>query len=138
MLRHAAGAQVKGESPPRRPSDTAWEPEPGAVPPTRVVRPSSLCGSCAGRQVSFHGTVPPTPIRPPRRTPRKRTVTPSKWGTTTCPAPAQDVVLTSDQRSASPPPPPALCGHLHHCSAIPSIAASSPALWEPKTMGHCC
>jgi hypothetical protein len=30
----------KGESPPRRPTDTAWEPYPGAVPPTLLVGPS--------------------------------------------------------------------------------------------------
>jgi hypothetical protein len=79
MLRHIAGARVKGESPPRRPSDTAWESDPDAVRPTRIVRPSpALCGCYEGRSVSFRDTVPPTPAPPPRRAPRKRTTTPSK------------------------------------------------------------
>jgi hypothetical protein len=29
-----------------------------------------------------------------------------------------------------------LCRHPQHCAAIPSTTASSPALWEPKSMGH--
>jgi hypothetical protein len=39
---YVVGAWVKGESLPRRPSDTAWESYPGAVPPTHVMR--ELCG----------------------------------------------------------------------------------------------
>jgi hypothetical protein len=45
QARDAAGARVKGESPPCRPSDTAWESYLGVVPPTRPVWPSlALCG----------------------------------------------------------------------------------------------
>jgi hypothetical protein len=44
--------------------------------------------------------------------------------------------VTSDQRSTCPASLPALCGHPHHCAAIPGAAASCPALWEPRTTGH--
>jgi hypothetical protein len=57
-------------------------------------------------------------------------------GTTTCPAPARDGAVTSGQQSAAPLSPPALCGHPRHCAAIPGAAASSLALWEPRSMGY--
>jgi hypothetical protein len=41
MVWYVVGTLVKGESLPRRPSDTAWESYPGAVPPTRPVQ--ELC-----------------------------------------------------------------------------------------------
>jgi hypothetical protein len=45
MLWHIMGAQVKGESLPRRPSDTAWESDLSVVRPTRTVQPYPvLCG----------------------------------------------------------------------------------------------
>jgi hypothetical protein len=46
--------------------------------PATIQPSSAMCGCCAGWLVSFHGTVPPTPALPPRRTPRNRTVAPSK------------------------------------------------------------
>jgi hypothetical protein len=137
MLWHIAGARVKGESPPRQPSDTAWESYPRAVPPTRVVRQSpTLCGSCAGKLVS-------TPRHCVAHSRTASTSHPSKEdggtlekGTIICPAPAQDGAVMSDQWSMSPPSLLALCGHPHHYAAIPGTAASSPALWKPGTMGH--
>jgi hypothetical protein len=137
MLWYAAGARVKGESLPRRPSDTAWESYPDAVPPTCVVRPSlALCGSYAGRPVS-------TPRHYAAHSHTASTSNPSKedggtleWGMAICPAPAQDGAMTSDQWSTFPPSLLALCGHPHHSAAIPGAAASSPTLWKPKTTGH--
>jgi hypothetical protein len=137
MLWHAAGARVKRESPSRRPSNTASESYPGAVPPTHVVRPSpTLCGSYAGRPMSTprHCAVPSRTASTSNSS--KEDGGTLERGTTICPSLAQDGAMTSDQRSMSPPSLPALCGHPHHCAAIPSAAASSPALWKPRTMGH--
>jgi hypothetical protein len=47
-------------------------------------------------------------------------------GTAACPVPAHDGAVTSYQWSTFPPSPPALCGHAHHCGAIPGTAAPSP------------
>jgi hypothetical protein len=139
MLWHAVGARVKGESPPRRPSDTAWESYPGVVPPTRVVRPPPvLCRKAVStpRRYAAHSRTAPVSH------PSKEDGGTLERGTTICPAPTQDGAVTSDQRSTSPPSLPALCGHPRHCAAIPGTAASSPALWEPRTTGHlharCC
>jgi hypothetical protein len=134
---HAAGSRVKGESPPRRPSNTAWESYPSVVPPTRVVRPSTtMCESCAGRSVS-------TPRHYASHSRTASTSHPSKEdggtlerGMTIRPAPTQDGVVTSDQRSVSPLSLPTLCGHPHRYAAIPGTTASSLALWEPGTTGH--
>jgi hypothetical protein len=93
-------------------------------------------------QCQLRDTVPPTPVRPPRHTPQKRTAEPSKEVRTPTPAPALDNAVTSDQWSASPPSPPALCGHLRCCATIAGTAAASPTLWEPGTTRHhharCC
>jgi hypothetical protein len=122
MLWHVTGARVKGESPPRRSSDTVWESYPGVVRPTRTVRPSpALCGCCARRPVSFHDTVPPTPVPPPRRPlergwrhPRKRYGHLLRTG-------------SGRRRDIRPaghvfPVTSALCGHPRHCSVIPNTA----------------
>jgi hypothetical protein len=137
MLWHAAGARVKGESPPRRPSDTAWESYPGVVLPTHVVRLSpAQCGSCAGRSVS-------TPRHYAAHSRTASTSHPSKEDggtlerrTAAYSAPAWDGAVTSGQQGASPPSCLALCGHPRHCAAIPGTAASSPTLWKPGMMGH--
>jgi hypothetical protein len=143
MLSHAAGALVKGESPPRRPSDTSWESYLGVVPSTRAVRPSpALCGSCAGRPVS-------TLRYCAAHSRTTSTLHPSKVDggtlercTAAYSAPARDGAVTSGQQGASPPSLPALYGHPRHCAAIPNTATSSPALWKPGMMGHrhtrCC
>jgi hypothetical protein len=97
MLWHATGARVKGESPPRRPSDTAWESYPGAVPPTRVVRSSlALCGSCAGRSVSTPRHCVAHSRAASMSHPSKEDDGTLKRGTTICPVPTQDDVVTSD------------------------------------------
>jgi hypothetical protein len=72
MLWYTAGARVKGESPPRRPSDTAWESYLGVVPPTRCA------GAVREDRCQLHDTVPLTPVPRPRHTPRRRMVEPSK------------------------------------------------------------
>jgi hypothetical protein len=60
-----AGAQVKDESTPRR----AWASRPVTVPPTPPVRPSPpLCDAVQHGQRQSRGTMPPTPVRPTRRT----------------------------------------------------------------------
>jgi hypothetical protein len=80
--------------------------------------------------------MPPTPVRPARRTPRKGDGGTLEKGTEAYPAPARDDAVTSDQWSASPPSAPALRGHPHRCVPISGTAASSPVLWEPKTTRH--
>jgi hypothetical protein len=71
-LRLARG-RPRPATPPRRPSDTAWESYPSAVPPTHAVWPSpALCGSCVGRPVLFHDAVPPTPVPPPSHPIKRR------------------------------------------------------------------
>jgi hypothetical protein len=60
-----AGAQVKDESTPLR----VWESRPGTAPPTPLARPSPpLCNVVRRGQQQPRGTVPPTPVRPTRRT----------------------------------------------------------------------
>jgi hypothetical protein len=60
-----AGAQVKDESTPLR----AWESRPGTAPPTPLARPSPpLCNTMRRGQQQPRGTMPPTPVRPMRRT----------------------------------------------------------------------
>jgi hypothetical protein len=71
-------------------------------------------------QCQLRDTVPPTPVRPAHRNPQK------KYGR-----------LPRAQWSASSPSPSALCGHPHHCAAIPSTAMPSPSLWEPRTTRRC-
>jgi hypothetical protein len=131
MPRYIAGAQVKGESPPRRPSNTAWESYPGAVPPTRDVRPSpALCGSCAGRLVSFHDAVPPTPVPPPCRSLERGRRNPRKGydhlpGTR--PRRRRDVRPAKRVPSATSGPvrpSPSLCRHPERCSVIRDIVGT--------------
>jgi hypothetical protein len=131
--RHAAGAQVKRESPPRRPSDTAWESYPGAVPPARTVRPSpALCGKAGVNSVTLCHPLPYrlhiAPLERGRGNPRKCTTAYS--------APAWDDVVTSGQQGASPPSLLALCGHPRLCAVIPGTTAASLAPWELGMMGH--
>jgi hypothetical protein len=131
MLWHVTGARVKGESPPRRPSNTAWESYPNAVRPTRTVRPSpTLCGCCAGRSVSFHDTVPPTRVPPPRRPLERGRRHPRKGydhllctrrGRRCDVRPAKRVFpITSGPVRPSPP----LCRHPRHCSVIPTTVGT--------------
>jgi hypothetical protein len=94
MLWHVTSARVEGESPARWPSDTAWESYPGGVRPTRTVRPSpALCECCVGRPVSFHDTVAPTPVPPPRR-PSKGDDDTLERGTVIYSAPARGDAVT--------------------------------------------
>jgi hypothetical protein len=85
--------------------------------------------------------VPPTSVRPARCTLERGRRNPRK-GYGHLPAPTQNSVVTSDERSASPPSPSAQCGHPRRCATIPGTAAPSPVLWEPGTTRHhhtrCC
>jgi hypothetical protein len=50
-----------------------WNRIPAPFEQPAAVQPSpTLCGCCAGWSVSLYGTVLPTPILPPHRTPRTR------------------------------------------------------------------
>jgi hypothetical protein len=66
----------KGESSPRRSTDTAWESSPVTMQP--VCRYAAIPGAvvargkpCVDKLVSFQNTVSPTPVLLPRRAPRK-------------------------------------------------------------------
>ena len=122
MLWHVTGARVKGESPSRRPSDTAWESDPGVVRPTRTVQPSpALCGCCAAWPVSFRDTVPPTPVPPPRRAPRKRTAAPSGGVRPPIPRPPGATPWRKAGEARHLRHLPALCSHPQRCAAIPGV-----------------
>jgi hypothetical protein len=76
---------------------------PGNHIPTLFRQPSP-CGHpwhCRGAvregRCQLRDTVPPTPVRSARHTPRKRTAEPSKRGTDAYPAPARDDAVTLDQ-----------------------------------------
>jgi hypothetical protein len=123
MLWHAAGVWVKGGSPPRQPSDTAWESYPDAVPPTRAVRPSpTLCGSCAGRPVSTPRHCAVHSYTASTSHPSKEDGGTLKKRTTAYSAPAWNDTVTSGQQGASPPSSP----------AIPGTAASPSAVGTQK------
>jgi hypothetical protein len=87
----------------------------------------------------------PTPVRPTRPHPRKRTAEPSKGRGTTMPRPHKDNVVTSGRRDRSPPSPSVLCDHprrpptpsraLHHhpqhCGGMGRQDAATPAAVHP-------
>jgi hypothetical protein len=100
---------------------------PGNHIPTLFDQPA-LCGHprrCAGRPVSFHDTVPPTPVPPPRRPlergrrhPRKR------YDHLLCTRRGRRCDVTLAGRvfpitSGPVRPSPPLCRHPRHCSVIP-------------------
>jgi hypothetical protein len=123
MLWHAAGARVKGESPPRRPSDTTWESYPSVVPPTRAVRPSpALCGKAGVNSTTLCRPLPYrlhiVPLKRGRWNPRKAYshLLRTRLGR------RRDVRLArrvSSVTSGPVRPSPPLCHHLGHCSIIP-------------------
>jgi hypothetical protein len=123
MLRRAAGARVKGESPPRRPSNTAWESYPGAVPPTRPVWPSSaLCGKAGVDSVTLCRPLPyglhVAPLERGRWNPRKRygCIHRARAGQR---RDIRPVARVSSITSGPVRPSPLLCHHPGHCSTIP-------------------
>jgi hypothetical protein len=122
MLWRDASARVKGESPPRRHPDTAWESYPGVVPPTRPVQPSSAhCGGCAARPMSALWHCATHPVRPPCRTPRRRAAAPSKE--VRMPTPRSRRTMSWRQASGA-----CLLRHLRPCAAIPVAVPPSQAL----------
>jgi hypothetical protein len=136
MLWHAAGARVKGESPPRQPFDTAWESYPALFhQPVLCGHPRRCAGSMWEGRCQLHDTVSPTLVPPPRRTPRKRTVEPSKGVWPSAPHPPK----TAPWRQISGA---RLLHHFWLCASIPATVLPSQALWEPGTTGHrharCC
>jgi hypothetical protein len=139
ILWHAAGARVKGESPPRRPTDTAWESYPRVVSPTRPVRPSlALCGKAGVNSVTMCRPLPyglhVAPLERGRRNPRK-------WyghqprARTGRRRDVRPVERVSSVTSSPVRPSPPLC-------TIQGTAAPSPALRNPGTTRHrharCC
>jgi hypothetical protein len=138
MLWHAAGARVKGESPPRRPSDTAWESYPDAVPLTRSVRPSlALCGKASVnsvalcRPLSYRHHIAPlergqwNPRKGYGRLPRAR----SGWRRD-----AGSVECVSSVTSGPVRPSPPLCHHPRHCSVIPGTVEARDDETPPRPL----
>jgi hypothetical protein len=139
MLWHAPGAWVKGESPSRRPSDTAWESYLGVVPPTLPVRPSlALCGKAGVNSMTPCCLLPyglhVAPLERGRWNPRKR------YGRQPCTRAGRrrddrPVERVYSVTYGPVQPSPQLCHHPGHCSTIPT-------LWKPGTTRHhqarCC
>jgi hypothetical protein len=128
-----AGARVKDESMPRR----TWESRPSTAPPTLPARPSPpLCDAVRHGQQQPRGTVPPTPVRPTRRTLEKRRRSPEgKANDYAAPAQGQrrDVgpagPVTSVAIGPVRPSPPSP-------NTIPATVSPSPTLWERAVTGH--
>jgi hypothetical protein len=136
------GVRVKGESPPRRPSNTAWESYPALFRQPSLWGHLRHCTTLCGRaSVNFVTLYHPL-MYGRRAAPSKEDGRTLERGTDIYFAPTRDDVVTSDQWSVSPPSPSALCSHPRRCATIPRAAAPSPALWEPETTRHrhdrCC
>jgi hypothetical protein len=88
--------------------------------------------------VSFHDTVSPTPVPPPRHPPRKRTAAPSKGvqpPTPPCLGRRRDIRSTGrvfPVTSGPVRPSPPLCRHPKHCSAIPNIVGTQVVRTPPR------
>jgi hypothetical protein len=127
VLTHA-GAQVRDESAPCRPSDTAWESYPVVVSSTLPVRPSPpLYGTLQQGQRQLHDTVLPTLIRPARRTLERGRRNPQKRDRRLSharPGRHRDVGPVRRVSSVTiSPVRPSLLPRCHpgHCSAIPDV-----------------
>jgi hypothetical protein len=132
-----ADAQVKGESPPRRSPDTAWEYDPDVVPLT------CHCAAIPSVVQVLCGMAGVIPWHCAARSRPSSTLHPSKGDSdalkrrmATNPAPIQDDVVTQGERSTSPPSPPTLCDHPQCCPAIPGTAEPSPTLWGLMLTGR--
>jgi hypothetical protein len=142
-------AQVKGEPPPRRSSDTAWESDPGAVRPTCTVQPSpALCGCHAGCPVSFSNTVPPTRVPLPHFAPLER----GQWHPRKAydhqpsanPGQRRDARMMehiSSVTSGPVRPSPPRCCHPGYCRAVANVVGTqadgtSPHLLLCKFRSH--
>jgi hypothetical protein len=151
------GAQVKDESTPLR----AWESRHGTAPPTPLVRPSPpLCNAVRQGQQQPRGTVPPTPVRPMRRTLKKGWWSPRReserlrhavQGQHCDVGPAGPVtsVAISTVRPSPPSPTPSRPLHHHprHCGSmrrrdaatlatVPPYGLTSTAPSSPHTGGR--
>jgi hypothetical protein len=120
-----AGARVKDESMPRH----AWGSRPGTAPPTPSARRSPpLCDAVRRGQQLSHGTVPPTLVRPTRRTLEKGRQIPQRGDERLLHA------RTGLRRDVRP-----VGGHLRRhrpCATIPATASPSPTLWERAATGR--
>jgi hypothetical protein len=136
-----AGAQVKDESTPRR----AWESRLGTVPQTLPVRPfPPLCDVVRHGQRQSCGTVPPTPVRPTRRTLKRGRRSPRREDGRLRHAHTglrRDVGLTGPVTSVaigpvrpsppSPTPSRALHHQPRHCGGTGRQDAATPAAVRP-------
>jgi hypothetical protein len=134
------GARVKGESPPRGSTDTAWESDPN------VARTAHHCAAIPGvvhGLCGMAGIIPwhcATCSRPSSAAPLEKGQRCPEGRTATNPAPVLDNAVMQGERSTSPQSPPTLCGHSRHCAAIPGTAKPSPTLWGLMLTGcrHAC
>jgi hypothetical protein len=136
-----ASAQVKDESTPRR----AWESRPDTIPPTPPVRSSPpLCDAVQHGQRQSRGTVPPTPVRPTRRTLERGRRSPRREDGRLCHArtglrrdvgpagPVTSVAIGSVRPSPpSPTPSRALHHHPQHCGGTRRQDATTSAAVRP-------
>jgi hypothetical protein len=128
---------VKGESPPRRSTDTAWESNPDAVRTTRhcaaiLGAVHGLCGMPV--VIPWHCATCSHPSSTPH--PSKRDTDALEGRMTTNPAPVQDDAMTQGERNTSPLSPPTPCGHPRRCATIPGTAKPSSTLWGLMLTGH--
>jgi hypothetical protein len=138
MLWHAAGARVKGESPPRRPSDTAWESYHGTVPLTRPVRLSlALCGKTGVNSVTLCRPLSyRLHVAPPERgrwnhRKRYRRLPRARAGQRREIRPTEHV---SSVTSGPVRPSPPLCHHPRHCGAIPGTVEARDDETPPRPL----
>jgi hypothetical protein len=97
MLWHDAGARVKSESSPHRPSDTAWESYPALFhrPLTLCGHPrhcTTLCGKASVNSLTLCHLLPYSR----RAAPSKEGSRTLEKGTDTCPTPTRDNTMMSD------------------------------------------
>jgi hypothetical protein len=107
----------------------AWESRPGTAPPTPPARPSPpLCDAVRHGQQQPCGTVPPTPVR----LPRKRTTEPSK-GKRTAGQLRRHRPCATIPAIATPSRP--LHHHPRRCGSVRRQDTATPAT-VPRTTSH--
>jgi hypothetical protein len=132
-----AGAQVKDESTPLR----VWESRPGSAPLTHLARPSPpLCDAVRQGQQQPRGPVPPTPVRPTRRTLEKGRRSPRREDGRLLHAHTglrRDVrpvgAVTSVAIGPVRPPPPSR-RHPGHCTNIPDAVEACGDRTPPRQL----
>jgi hypothetical protein len=128
----------KGESSPLRPSDTAWESYPGAVPQTHPVRPfSALCGKAGVNSMALCRLLPygfhVAPLEKGRWNPRKR------YGCLSHARAGQRRDIGPEERVSSVTsgpvwPSPLLYYHLEHYSTIRGAVGARDDKTPPRLL----